>query len=663
MILNVGLIGLADLHAATGSDIAGNYSTWNSGDNQGTGFGAWSLVQGSGGWFLGDPTSRASNLAALVTSGKTFGLWASGYVDAIRSFEPALATNDRFKISLGYQWDNGARGFNLLNGTSEVFNFNINSGGMSWTGGGSYPFIAWGGKRENGIQVDITIIKTASGLRFTITSPQDSGLNGAGSVTASGVTSFKLYVSGSGGDGGDLNFNNLALDSVPGDVTPPSITLQGDKLVQVAVGGTYTPPDPAVSVSDNVTTTANIVVTASPLDTSTAGLKTITYTAKDEANNDASVTRVVLVGDLTASTADAFYNLHYPTSMTLNPTSTASVYGQIFLKGATEGAGQTPNVQAWIGVNSANTDPSTWDNAVWKLATYNSGQTGNNDEYSKSLTGADYPVGNYYYATRWQVGAGAFAYGGTTGPWNGTTSVNGALSVVPVRDVTFAVDMNVQISKGTFIPTSGQGVELKGSFNNGWNAAGVAMSDLDADGIYTVTVPIQGNSGDSIEYKFNTTGTGATGWEAVSNNRTLVLGNVAETVKPVTFSNDGTTFAVWSGGAVLTPENLAKYAIGGASNLTAQGEAPKVGTGFIVPNHYSYIEAIVRTDDSKLTIVGEASTDLAGGFGSPGRTTDGAAQGVSQLNVPSGCERKRFIYWHGMVQEKMFLRVKATLVP
>jgi hypothetical protein len=282
LILNVGLIGLADLHAATGSDIAGNYSTWNSGDNQGTGFGAWSLVQGSGGWFLADPTSRASNLAALVTSGKTFGLWASGYVDAIRSFEPALATNDRFKISLGYQWDNGARGLNLLNGTSEVFNFNINSGGMSWTGGGSYPFIAWGGKRENGIQVDITIIKTASGLRFTITSPQDSGLNGAGSVTASGVTSFKLYVSGSGGDGGDLNFNNLALDSVPGDVTPPSITLQGDKLVQVAVGGIYTPPDPAVSVSDDVTTTANIVVTASPLDTSTAGLKTITYTAKDE---------------------------------------------------------------------------------------------------------------------------------------------------------------------------------------------------------------------------------------------------------------------------------------------------------------------------------------------------------------------------------------------
>jgi hypothetical protein len=234
-----------------------------------------------------------------------------------------------------------------------------------------------------------------------------------------------------------------------------------------------------------------------------------------------------------------------------------------------------------------------------------------------------------------------------------------------VRDVTFAVDMNVQISKGTFIPTSGQGVELKGSFNNGWNAAGVAMSDLDEDGIYTVTLPIQGNASDSVVYKFRVTGSALGGleWEG-SSDRPLVLGNLAETLKPVTFSNDGTTFAVWSGGATLNAGNLAKYAIGGASGLTAQGEAPKVGTGFIVPNHYSYIEAIVRTDDSKLTIFGEASTDLDAGFASSGTwTTRGKADGVSQLDVPNGCERKRFIYWHGMVQERMFLRLRAILNP
>ena len=663
LVLNVSLMGLAHLHAASGSDNAGNYSSWSSGDNQGTGFGAWTLEgsSGSGGSFLGDPSSRASNLSgSFVTSGKTFGLWGTGYGKATRSFASALQTNDRFKITLGYQGDDGGRGIDLIENGSTVFNFNISTSGFAWTGGGSYALIPWDGKRANGIQLDLTFIKTATGFRFVITSPQDGNLNGTGSVSGKGLTGFAVYVYGTTGGGlQDFNFNNLVLDSVPGDVTPPTIALNGDKLVQVAVGGTYTVGDPGypVILSDDVTATANIVVTTSSLDTSTAGLKTITYTAKDEANNTASVTRVVLVGDLTASTADAFYNLHYPTSMTLNPTSTASVYGQIFLKGATEGAGQTPNVQAWIGVNTANSDPATWDAAVWKLATYNSGQTGNNDEYSKSLAGADYPVGNYYYATRWQVGAGAFAYGGTTGPWNGTTSVNGALSVVPVRDVTFAVDMNVQISKGTFTPSS-QGVELKGKFND-WGT-GATMSDLDGDGIYTVTVPIQGNSGDSVDYKFRITGgaTDGTEWETVSTtsgNRSLTLGGTAETVKAVTFGNVGTTFAVWSGGAALNAGNLAKYAIGGASNLTANdGQAPVAGGDASTLT----LTAILR-DDASLNVVGEAVTSLAD-YSSPSSIASATVtDATDQMNLPVNCKRKVFSVTRG-TDDRKFLRIKAV---
>jgi len=643
------------------SDNAGNYSLWSSGDNRGTGFGAWSFVQNSGEWFVinSDPSSRASNLAAIVTSGKTFGLRASGNVDAIRSFAPALATNDRFKISLGYQWDNGNRGFSLYNSTSEVLNFNINDQGMSWTGGGSYPTIAWGGKRVNGIQVDITIIKTANGLRFTITSPQESGLRASGSVTASGVTSFKLYVSGSGGDPeGDLNFNNLVLDSVLGDVTPPVITLNGDKLVQVAVGETYTPPDPAVTVSDDVTATANIAVTASSLDTSTAGLKTITYSARDEANNDATVTRVVLVGDLTVTTTDTFYNLHFPATLTLNPTTTSSVYGQIYLKGATQGAGQAPNVQAWIGVNAANTDPSTWSDTAWKSAPYNSGQTGNNDEYSAQLTGADYTTGNtYYYATRWKVGSGAYAYGGTTGPWNGTTSGNGVLSVVSVRNVTFEVDMNVQISKGDFVPSSGQGVELKGNYNDGWTAAGIPMTDLDGDGIYTGTIPIQGNSEDSVVYKFRVTGSASGGleWEG-SSDRPLVLGGAAQTLKPVTFSNVGTTFAVWSGGAVLNAENLAKYALGGATSLTAtDGQASIVGLDASTLT----LTAIVR-DDPSLIFSGEAVTSLEDFSTLSSITAATVGDAADQTLLPANCKRKVFTVTRGPNDERNFLRIKVT---
>ncbi len=115
---------------------------------------------------------------------------------------------------------------------------------------------------------------------------------------------------------------------------------------------------------------------------------------------------------------------------------------------------------------------------------------------------------------------------------------------------------------------------------------------------------------------------------------------------------------------MLDAVNLVKYAIGGGSGPNAQGEAPTVGRGFIVPNHYTYIEALVRTDDNNLTIIGESTTNLSLGFSSTGTwTVEGAAQGVSQLNAPSGCERKKFIYWHGIAQEKMFLRLTATLAP
>lgn len=678
VVLCLGSTCFTDLQAqgASGLDNAGNYATWNSGDNQGLGFGPWTIQQVNGGWFLGDPSSRAPNLGgAFVTSGKTFGLWSSAdgtlsnrYAKATRSFDPALVTNDRFKISFGFQWDNGDRGFNLWNGTSEIFNFNINGSGMSWTGGGSYAAIPWGGKRENGIQVDLVIIKTATGFRFTITSPHDSSLNGAGSVPAAGVTGFDVYLSAAGGAAGaDFNFNNLVLDSVPGDVTPPTIILNGDKLVQVAVGGAYAPPSPEVTVSDETTPTANIQVTVSPLDTSIAGLKTITYTAKDEANNEAAVTRMVLVGDLTATTTDTSYKLQYPATLALNPASSRSVYGQIYVKGATLGGGQTPNIQAWVAVNTSNTDPSTWDASAWRPAAYNDTQTGSNDEYDAVLVGSDYVVGGtYYYATRWQIGSGAYAYGGTSGPWNGTTSVNGVLTIVPVRDVTFAVDMSVQISKGLFNPAVGQGIELKGSFNS-WGA-GAVMSDLDGDGIYTATIPIQGNSGDSIDYKFRITGGASDGseWETVSTisgNRSFNLqGTTVQTVKSVTFSNDGTTFAVWSGGATLNPENLAKYAIGGASSLSAQAEGPKVAQGGpLNTQYYTYIEAVVRSD-SQLRIVPESTHDLSVGFSSAGNWTTEGAPSVPQTGVPPGCERKRFIKWQLVTPvERTFIRLKSTL--
>ena len=80
--------------------------------------------------------------------------------------------------------------------------------------------------------------------------------------------------------------------------------------------------------------------------------------------------------------------------------------------------------------------------------------------------------------------------------------------------------------------------------------------------------------------------------------------------------------------------------------------------------YYTIMEAIVRTDDNKLSIVPESTSDLGAGFSSAGTWTTEGATTVSQGGVPSGCERKKFILWQLTPPgERKFLRLKATLVP
>ena len=299
--------------AASGSDTAANYTgavSWTNGSTAGTGFGAWILESSggaNGGSYIGDPTVKGSNLSGVASSGNAFGLYASGFSKASRNFSPALTTNDRFTISLGYKWDNGNKGFNLLNGTNEVFNFNISGSGFSWSGGGSFGTIPWVGARENGAVVNLTFTKTSSGFLYEIKSPQEPALNGVGTITANAgsLTRFEVYVSGAGGDGGDFFFNNLALSTVTTDVVPPILALSANqRLIAIPVGGTYTADAGATAADDvsgdvtsSITNNASTILSLDPEArvTATAGTYTVTYTARDAANNAGTATQTVVV--------------------------------------------------------------------------------------------------------------------------------------------------------------------------------------------------------------------------------------------------------------------------------------------------------------------------------------------------------------------------------
>ena len=137
-------------------------------------------------------------------------------------------------------------------------------------------------------------------------------------------------------------------------------------------------------------------------------------------------------------------------------------------------------------------------------------------------------------------------------------------------------------------------------------------------------------------------------------------GGSTTTTVTVAVAAAGGSFSGWSGGAEITSANVGKYAIGGASSLSAtDGVAPTstVSGGNLV------LTAIVRTNDSKLTVVGEAVTSLANYTNAPSITTvNGSAAGIDQTGAPAGCEKQAFTVPQGADSRK-FLRLKATLAP
>ncbi len=143
-------------------------------------------------------------------------------------------------------------------------------------------------------------------------------------------------------------------------------------------------------------------------------------------NNNAGSNYSYTIGTPPPPTID-WANLQWPPNGAVDVGQPFDVYGQIYMNGVTDAAGQGANIQAWIGYSTTDTDPSTWTN--WIPANY-LGDVGNNDEYTLDLSGAIVFAGTYYYATRYQYDAQGYVYGGFNGGfWDGINNVSGTLTI------------------------------------------------------------------------------------------------------------------------------------------------------------------------------------------------------------------------------------------
>ena len=176
-------------------------------------------------------------------------------------------------------------------------------------------------------------------------------------------------------------------------------------------------------------------------------------------------------------------------------------------------------------------------------------------------------------------------------------------------------------------------------------------------------VELGATASDAIEGNVTATPSGAVdtnsaGTYTVTYNANDANGNAATPVTRTVVV--GSTFASWSAGAILNSENLAKYAIGGAINLSVEGAQP---TSALDGTSLS-ITAIVRTDDpTHLTVVGQAVTNLVD-YATLGLVVEvvGDATGIDQAGVPIGCTKKKFSVPRAGDGRK-FLRLNATLAP
>jgi hypothetical protein len=105
-------------------------------------------------------------------------------------------------------------------------------------------------------------------------------------------------------------------------------------------------------------------------------------------------------------------------------------------------------------------------------------------------------------------------------------------------NVTFEVDMGVQISKGNFDPTT-EVVTIPGGFNNWLNEPPAntdkVLEDADGDSVYTKTISMAVSS--NYEYKYNI-GLGWDGKDEYTGNRSVDIGTNDTTIAVQFFNNE-----------------------------------------------------------------------------------------------------------------------------
>ena len=211
-LVSVASLAFADLANDSASNYTGD-TTFSTGANGGTGFGAWTL----------DSFNGSSYVGGTAIGDPSFGLWANagGNSSATRALSSDLAIGETLSLDIGHT-DNmdGEVGLSLKDGNSTVFNLKISntSGGQwkIWDGGADFN-AGQGWSANTPLSFSFTyngVVDGQNSYDYSFGSASGSDYRTANAINS--IDSIQIYNNGQ--NGGNLGFDNLSVIPEPATV-------------------------------------------------------------------------------------------------------------------------------------------------------------------------------------------------------------------------------------------------------------------------------------------------------------------------------------------------------------------------------------------------------------------------------------------------------------
>jgi len=165
-----------------------------------------------------------------------------------------------------------------------------------------------------------------------------------------------------------------------------------------------------------------------------AGLHSILFSdvqLSDSRGEDIDIIPPSEVG-VTINTAIGDAALDMPSSVTIQSGESFEASGRVFASTITDGDDEISGLTVWVGLNTADSDPSLWSEDVWEEMAFESKDSDGFAVYTREI-GLMRARGDLYVAIRAQLGNGELVFGGRSdtggGIWDGTDNISALFSV------------------------------------------------------------------------------------------------------------------------------------------------------------------------------------------------------------------------------------------